>query len=241
MRFLMPRWFLSLSIQWKLQFGFFLATMITIVVNRLEGYAELGKLIEIARSSGVSEAVIRQLDARLDSYVAASLWQSGLEFVILFFVISLLAKLFSRPIKNLVGALAGIEKGDLTHAVETKSLDEIGILESSFNAMLSNLTEVIRNIDDNSKQMAQSAYQVAPISHEIAKVSKNAHSRCEEVTSATAQQRRRPAAATPGAARSANPSQETARDTSQVIDCSVNEIIETARANQKIAAVSREQ
>jgi len=189
MRFLMPRWFLSLSIQWKLQFGFFLVTMITIVVNRLEGYAELGKLIEIARSSGVSEAVIRQLDARLDSYVAASLWQSGLEFVILFFVISLLAKLFSRPIKNLVGALAGIEKGDLTHAVETKSLDEIGILESSFNAMLSNLTEVIRNIDDNSKQMAQSAYQVATISHEIAKVSKNEHSRSEEVASATEQLR----------------------------------------------------
>lgn len=80
--------------------------MITIVVNRLEGYAELGKLIEIARNSGISETVICQLDARLDAYVAASLWQSGLEFIILFFVISLLAKLFSRPIKNLVRALA---------------------------------------------------------------------------------------------------------------------------------------
>ena len=185
----MPRWFLTLSIQWKLQFGFFLVTMITIVVNRLEGYAELGKLIEIARNSGVSETVIRQLDARLDSYVVASLWQSSLEFVILFFVISLLAKLFSRPIKNLVGALAGIEKGDLTHAVETKSLDEIGILERRFNAMLSNLTAVIRGIDDNSKQMAQSAYQVATISHEIAKVSKNEHSRSEEVSSVTEQLR----------------------------------------------------
>lgn len=189
MKVAMPRWFLSLSIQWKLQFGFFLVTMITIVVNRLEGYNELKKLIEIARSSGVAAPVTQQLDARLDSYVVASLWQSGLEFVILFFVISLLAKLFSRPIKNLVRALAGIEKGDLTHAVENRSLDEIGILERSFNAMLSNLTEVIRNIDDNSKQMAQSAYQVATISHEIAKVSKNEHSRSEEVSSATEQLR----------------------------------------------------
>ena len=120
MRFLMPHWFLALNIQWKLQFGFFFVTIITIVVNRLEGYSELVKLIEIARNSGVSNAVVQQLDARLNSYVAASLWQSCLKFVILFFVISLLAKLFSRPIKNLVRALAGIEKGDLTHAVENK-------------------------------------------------------------------------------------------------------------------------
>src|SRR3569623_1629601 len=189
MKVAMPRWFLALSIQWKLQFGFFLVTMITIVVNRLEGYNELKKLIEIARSSGVAAPVTQQLDARLDSYVVASLWQSGLEFVILIFVISLLAKLYSRPIKNLVRALAGIEKGDLTHAVDNCSLVEIGILERSFNAMLWNLTEVIRNIDDNSKQMAQSAYQVATISHEIAKVSKNEHSRSEEVSSATEQLR----------------------------------------------------
>src|SRR3569833_1691614 len=77
MRFLMPRWFLSLSIQWKLQFGFFLVTMITIVVNRLEGYAELGKLIEIARSSGVSEAVIRQLETHHETNVAAARGRAG--------------------------------------------------------------------------------------------------------------------------------------------------------------------
>lgn len=77
----MPGWFLALSIQWKLQLGFFLVTMITIVVNRLEGYAELGKFIEIARSSGVSETIVRQLDARLDSYVwrrcGSRVWNSS--------------------------------------------------------------------------------------------------------------------------------------------------------------------
>ncbi|MEK7323308.1 MAG: methyl-accepting chemotaxis protein, partial [Pseudomonadota bacterium] len=189
MRYLIPRWFLALSIQWKLQFGFFLVTMITIVVNRWVGYGELEKLIGIAHVNGASAAMIQQLDQRLNAYVAASVWQSGIEFIILFFVISLLAKLFSRPIKNLCRALEGIEQGDLTRVVENHSLDEIGILEHSFNAMLSNLTNIIRNIDDNSKQMAQSAYQVATISHEIAKVSKNEHSRSEEVSSATEQMR----------------------------------------------------
>lgn len=108
-----------------------------------------------------------------------------MEFEILLLIISTLAKLFTSPIKNLCRALAGIEKGDLTHAVENRSLDEIGILEHSFNAMLSNLTSIIRNIDDNSKQMAQSAYQVATIPHEIAGVSKTKQKRSDEVFNAT--------------------------------------------------------
>ena len=39
MKYLVPRWFLGLSIQWKLQLGFFVVTMVTIMVNRWEGYA----------------------------------------------------------------------------------------------------------------------------------------------------------------------------------------------------------
>ena len=189
MKYFVPRWFLALSIQWKLQLGFFVVTMVTIIVNRWEGYGELKQLINIAKENEVSAAVLIELNNRLGAYVTASIWQSVIEFVILFLVISALARLFSRPVKNLCRALAGIEQGDLTHAVDNYSLDEIGILEHSFNAMLSNLTSVIRNIDDNGKQMAQSAYQVATISHEIASVSKNEQRRSDEVSSATAQLR----------------------------------------------------
>ena len=189
MKYLVPRWFLALSIQWKLQLGFFVVTMVTIIVNRWEGYGELKQLINIAKEHRVSAAVLIELNNRLGAYVTSSIWQSAIEFAILFLVISALARLFTMPIKNLCRALEGIEQGDLTHAVENRSLDEIGILEHSFNAMLSNLTSVIRNIDDNGKQMAQSAYQVATISHEIARVSKNEQSRSDEVSSATAQLR----------------------------------------------------
>ena len=146
-------------------------------------------MIEIAAKHNVSATVLAELDNRLDAYVTASIWQSAIEFAILFLVISMLAKLFTRPIRNLCVALAEIGKGDLTRAVENRSHDEIGILENSFNGMLSKLTSVIRNIDDNGKQMAQSAYQVATISHEIARVSKNERNRSDEVSKATAQLR----------------------------------------------------
>jgi methyl-accepting chemotaxis protein len=189
MKYLVPRWFLALSIQWKLQLGFFVVTMVTIVVNRWEGYTELKQLINIAKEHEASAAVLVELNNRLDAYVITSIWQSAVEFAILFLVITMLARSFTRPIKNLCQALAGIEQGDLTRVVENRSLDEIGILEHSFNGMLANLTSVIRNIDDNGKQMAQSAYQVATISHEIARVSKNEQSRSDEVSTATAQLR----------------------------------------------------
>ena len=180
------RWFFAMSIRWKLQFSFFMVTMVTIVVVRWEAYRELVRLIDIARGNHVAAGVIAQLDARLGAYVTASLWQSGLEFVVLFIVIAALANLFVAPIKALCRALGGIENGDLTHRVRNESLDEIGILERSFNAMISELTGIIRNIDDNSRQMALSAYQVATISHEIGEVSKTEDERAAEVTAATA-------------------------------------------------------
>jgi methyl-accepting chemotaxis protein len=179
------RWFFAMSIRWKLQFSFFMVTMVTIVVVRWEAYNELARLIGIAKENQVDAAVIAQLDARLGAYVTASLWQSGLEFVVLFLVIAALANLFVAPIKTLCRALGGIENGDLTHRVPNESLDEIGILERSFNAMISELTGIIRNIDDNSRQMALSAYQVATISHEIGQVSKTEDERAAEVTAAT--------------------------------------------------------
>jgi len=187
MGYLVPRWFLALSIRWKLQLGFFAVTLVTIIVNRWEGYGELKTLINIAKDHHVSGEVILELNNRLDAYLTATLWQSAVEFVIVFPIISMLARLFTGPIKNVCRAMAGIEKGDLTHAVENRSLDEIGILERGFNGMLANLTSVIRDIDDNCKQTAQSAYQVATISHEIADVSKNEQSRSNEVNNATAQ------------------------------------------------------
>lgn len=189
MKFLLPRWYLAMSIRWKLQFGFFFVTMITILINRAVAHQEMANLIKIAEQGGVDKAVLAKLNDHLSAYVADSVWQSGMEFVVLFMLIAVLANQFVAPIKALCKALEGIERGDLTHAVENRSLDEVGILERSFNKMLFNLTDVIRSIDGSGKQMAQSAYQVASISHEIAEVGKNEHARSLEVASATDQLR----------------------------------------------------
>jgi len=97
----MVNWFLALSIRWKLQLGFFTVTMITTVYNRILAAHELGAMVEIARSNGVAAEVVRQLEENHSAYIFNSFWESGIEFVLQFFVIGLVASLFVKPILNL--------------------------------------------------------------------------------------------------------------------------------------------
>jgi methyl-accepting chemotaxis protein len=180
-------WYRSLSIRWKLQFGFFLVTMVTTVYNRMLASHELGKMVEIAREGGVSEQIISQLQASHSAYVFNSFWESGLEFLLQFALIAVVASLFVKPIQALCLALKAVEKGDLTKEVAHESRDEIGELEKSFNDVLSKLNHIMREIDESGKEMEQSAFQIAKISHEIAEVGRKEQSRSEQVNSATQQ------------------------------------------------------
>lgn len=180
-------WFMRLSIRWKLQFGFFMVTMVTTIFNRLLASNELSKMIEIAKDNNVAGNVIEQLQANHAAYIFNSFWESGLEFIIQFMIIGFVASMFVKPIRALCTALELVKSGDLTNKVPNTSLDEIGTLESSFNDMLHKLNNIMRNIQDSGKGMGQSAYQISSISREIAEVSVSEHQRSEEVSAATAQ------------------------------------------------------
>lgn len=177
--------FLSISIRWKFQLGFFMVTMITTIYNRVLASHELEKMIDISRANGVAKQVVDQLEANHAAYIFNSFWESGIEFVIQFMVIGVLASTFVRPIQALCNSLKAVEKGDLTQGVRHNSRDEIGVLEKSFNDVLASLNKIMREIDGSGKHMGQSAYQIAMISHEIADVSKQEQSRSAAVNEAT--------------------------------------------------------
>lgn len=164
-----------------------MVTMITILINRWVGYGEMSTLIEIAKDKNVSTDVIVLLEERLVVYIQDSFWQSSIELVIIFMVISILSKFLVRPIMSLCEALDGVEHGDLTRQVEIDSYDEMGILERRFNGMLNHLNEIMQNLDSSSKQMTNSAYQVSAISHEISEVENSEHARRSEVMDATSE------------------------------------------------------
>jgi methyl-accepting chemotaxis protein len=176
---------LSMSIRWKLQLGFFMVTMITTIYNRVLASHELEKMVEITRADGVAKQVTDHLEANLSAYIFNSFWESGIEFIIQFILIGVLANIFVRPIQALCNSLKAVEKGDLTKGVKNTSHDEIGVLEKSFNDVLASLNKIMREVDDSGKHMGQSAYQIATISQEIAEVSKQEQSRSAAVNEAT--------------------------------------------------------
>ena len=183
----MGNWFSSLSIRWKLQFGFFLVTMVTTVFNRMLASYELGEMVEIARKGGASIQIIKELEANHSSYIFNSFWESGLEFAIQFFIIGLVASIFVRPIQTLCSSLKAMVQGDLTKEVAVNSRDEIGMVEISFNEVLGELNHIMREVGASGKEMEQSAFQIAKISHEIAEVGRHEQKRSEEVSRVTGQ------------------------------------------------------
>ncbi len=185
----MFNWFLSLSIRWKLQLGFFLVTMVTTIYNRMLASHELGTMVEIARQGGVAEKVIQALEGNHSAYVFNSFWESGLEFALQFMLIGVVANLFVRPIQALCRALNAVEEGDLTQGVPNTARDEIGVLERSFNSMLDRINHIMRGIDHSSKQMGLSAYQITTLSQEIAEISQREQRRSTDVNQATGRMR----------------------------------------------------
>ena len=181
------KWFMALSIRWKLQFGFFFVTMVTTIFNRFLASHELNKMIEIAKENNVAANVIEQLEANLAAYIFNSFWESAIEFAIQFMIIGVVATMFVKPIRALVDALVAVKHGDLTIKVPHTALDEVGALQNSFNDMLEQLNEIMRSVHGSGKGMGQSAFQISTISREIAEVSSNEQQRSDEVSSATEQ------------------------------------------------------
>ena len=238
----MGNWFLSLSIRWKLQFGFFLVTMVTTIYNRILASHELGQMVDIARANGVNAQVITQLEANHSAYIYNSFWESGLEFALQFFLISLVAGVFVKPIQSLCNSLKAVVQGDLTKEVKVSSSDEIGMLELNFNEVLNNLNHIMREVDASGKEMEQSAFQIAKISHEIAEVGRNEQSRAADVSSATNQLQQVSESVQTlamGAADRAKQTEERAREGIRMVQKNISEMQGTAQeVNQAVQKIS---
>lgn len=174
-----------LSIRWKLQFAFFAVTMATTLYNRFLESQDLQALLDLAKQHQVAPDTLAILQQHYHSVMSNAVWESGIEFVIQFLLIALLAALLVRPILGLITSLKAVEKGDFTHAVTVTQEDEIGQLQQQFNNMLDRLNRLISSIHDSSVHMGQSAYQIASVAREIEEISRAEEHRAQEVSSAT--------------------------------------------------------
>lgn len=181
------RWFHDLSIRWKFQIGFFTVTMVTTIYNRWLAAHALAGSVDIARQGGAPASVLADLEAAREAFIIHAVWESGIEFAVQFAVIGVVAALFVRPIQVLIEGLKEVEKGNLTQSVAVINQDELGELAQHFNASTERLRSILNRVDNGSRSMGQSAFQIATISHEIANIEKTEQENSAEVRRVTDQ------------------------------------------------------
>jgi methyl-accepting chemotaxis protein len=181
----MLKFFQNLSIRWKFQFIFFTVTMITTLYNRWLATAALDDFVEIARSGGASDSVVKSLEVARESFIFHAIWESGVEFIIQFILIAIVASFFVRPIRELIEALQEVKSGNLMKEVVIRNKDEIGELENHFNQMTQKLRSILEGVDNSARSMRQSAFQIATISHEISDIGKKEQANSAAVSEAT--------------------------------------------------------
>ncbi len=111
--------------------------------------------------------------------------QVGMWFLALgvsWLISSLLVTNLTEPLSGMVKTAQRIAGGDLKkyQAIDC-SRDEIGALAGHVDKMRRALSDVIRNVQQNSRQMAHSFHQVASISKEISEVGARQRERSSEV------------------------------------------------------------
>lgn len=161
-------WWSNLSLRWKLQIGFMVVTMVTTLFSRFLAAHELQNLIDLALENNVTDTVINMMVAERDAFIFNSVWESAIEFTLQFFIIGFVAKLFVRPIQELIDALQSVEEGNLTSEVAVRNKDEIGQVTLHFNSMVKRLGFVLSSANGSATHMRQSAYQITEVSNSIA-------------------------------------------------------------------------
>lgn len=99
-----------------------------------------------------------------------------------------IAAKLTNPIISLVGAANKIADGDLTQSVNVSSNDEIGQLSVAFNAMGSNLKNLIQQVQRNAEQMAASSEELTASSEQSAQASNQIASSISDVAAGATEQ-----------------------------------------------------
>ncbi|WP_151701846.1 methyl-accepting chemotaxis protein [Psychrobacillus glaciei] len=94
-----------------------------------------------------------------------------------------IVRMIVNPLKIIQDLMVQAENGDLTVVGKYHSNDEIGVLTSSFNSMMSRLRELMRLVNGTSEQVAASSEELTASAEESTKASEEVASTIQEVAS----------------------------------------------------------
>lgn len=93
-----------------------------------------------------------------------------------------IARIVSKPIKEIVKAVEKIAAGDLNVSIDLDTKDELGVLATTFNKMADTLKGVMQNISISAEEVASSSKQVSDSSIYLAEGAGEQASSIEELT-----------------------------------------------------------
>lgn len=88
-------------------------------------------------------------------------------------VIFLIQRLIAVPLQKIVGSARSVSQGNLTEKVSYEADDEIGELADSFNLMVDNIKEAVRDIIDLTMRLNQVALDIGNTSTSVLKSAEN--------------------------------------------------------------------
>lgn len=93
-----------------------------------------------------------------------------------------IARMIVSPLKEIETLMVEAENGDLTVEGKYRSKDEIGILTTSFNSMMSRLRELMRQVNNTSEQVAASSEELTASAEESTKAGEEVAHTIQDVT-----------------------------------------------------------
>jgi methyl-accepting chemotaxis protein len=102
-------------------------------------------------------------------------------------MIFLISKAIIKPVNNAVKGLKDIAEGegDLTMRLEVKTKDEIGQLCIWFNTFMGKMQDMIKEIGQNSNEVANSSAELSAVSSQMTSAAQNVSTKSQSVSAAT--------------------------------------------------------
>lgn len=110
---------------------------------------------------------LNSLKLELRNMLLFSVFITGIITLVSIIIASVLIKMIVKPILDMATVATAIAGGDFTQTVTVSSNDEVGVLGNAFIKMTGNLKEMIKSIQDASKNVVSAAHHISASSNNV--------------------------------------------------------------------------
>lgn len=132
----------------------------------------------------LQEVQVQRMEEQYDSAVTELIVIAGVAVVLALTIAWLLTRSVTQPVAESVEIANKVASGDLTVDVRSDRGDEFGQLLAAFGAMVTNLRELVREIDTGASSIASSSEELSTVTNQTSKGVAEQQSQTDQVATA---------------------------------------------------------